>query len=164
MTFFLNILTILLCSGTMAYCYVLGKQVKSLKNMRDGVGALIEDMIKTTHNLQLTFESTKRTMDSDYERLSDKIDEGAILSSYLSDLIQTAENMKNALTEKPVTTPVSKPNYPNQNQNINTRLSQIFDSQGGNNNDDPLSDVMPKGMGKTIKKPVPYIIPGEEYL
>ena len=94
MAMFLNILTMMLCAGAMTYCYILGKQVRSLKNMRDGVGTLIEDMIRTTQELQHAFEDTRHTVEGEYNKLNDKIDEGAVLGEYLETLMHDVKKYK----------------------------------------------------------------------
>ena len=156
MTLLINILTMALCIGAMTYCYVLGKQIKSLRNMREGVGALIENMIKTTNDLQYAFEVTKQTVSNEYERLRDTIDEGAVLSDYLSTLIENAQVIENniqTLHKKIMTETRPTP--------IKTNTS----SQSSHPQHDPLADVMPKDFGKrTIKRPISYVVPNEEYL
>lgn len=158
MTMLINILTMALCIGAMTYCYVLGKQVKSLRNMREGVGALIEDMIKTTNDLQYAFEVTKQTVSNEYERLRDTIDEGAALSDYLTTLIENAQAIEhNIQTIHKKIMAESRPTP------IQPKQPSV--SPSSHPHHDPLADVMPKDFGKrSTKRPISYIIPNEEYL
>ena len=164
MAMFLNIVTMMLCAGAMTYCYILGKQVRVLKDMRDGVGVLIEDMIKTTTELQHAFENTKYTVEGEYNKLNDKIDEGAVLGEYLESLMQDAQNIENNLAHRQNTfhktseTKIS-PSSLSQARQAETFVNNVFENQH-----DPLEDVAPKGMGRPIKRPPPFIVPGEEYL
>lgn len=171
MNFFLNILTMMLCAGTMAYCYILSRQIKSLRNMREGVGLLIEDMIKTTQNLQTTFESTKKTMTYDYERLVDKIDEGVALTDYLNDLLLEARHVQKTIHKDdfyiPQTPIVSLPEVKKAQKATADQLNRIFNQNNISANafgEDPLEDVVPKGLKLPNRKNPPSSIPGEEYL
>lgn len=162
MALFLNIITIMLCAGAMTYCYILGKQVRSLKDMRDGVGVLIEDMIKTTTELQHAFENTRYTVENEYNRLNDKIDEAAVLGEYIETLMQNTQNVQSDIANN-ATNRRGNPNMTytpiSESQKAENFVNQVFD-----NHHDPLEDVVPKGMGKSIKRPPPFIVPGEEYL
>lgn len=145
-----------LCIGAMTYCYVLGKQIKSLRNMREGVGALIENMIKTTNDLQYAFEVTKQTVNNEYERLRDTIDEGAVLSDYLITLIENAQTIENNI--QAIHKKIMAESRP-------TPIQTNHSSSSVQSHHDPLADVMPKDFGKrSTKRPISYIIPNEEYL
>jgi hypothetical protein len=87
MELFVNILTLTACFATMAYCYVLAKRINAFGNMKDGMGALIEEMIRTTSDLQSTFNATQYSIDNQYHKIQDKIDEGIALSEYLTSII-----------------------------------------------------------------------------
>lgn len=182
MGMFLDLLTILLCAGAMAYCYVLGRQVRALKNMREGVGVLIEDMIRTTHDLQVAFEQTKHTLDTDYEKLNDKIDEGAVLSEYIETLLSDVKAVEETLlshredvlsrsrqnTSQSQHTPITT-SETTLSGDVGNLLDQVFEQKNysqpkGQTGQDPLEDVVPKGLGRPIKRAPPRIIPGEEYL
>ena len=166
MATFINIITLMFCAGAMSYCYILGKQVRSLKNMRDGVGVLIEDMIKTTQELQFAFENTKDTIQNEYDKLNDKIDEGASLGEYLDDIIIDIKNMqdtliKNQSSMRQETHTHISPSALSEEKEADAFINKVFDNQ---QDSDPLADVVPKGLGKPIKRAPPVIIPGEEYL
>lgn len=163
MNFLVNILTMALCVGTMTYCYVLSRQIRALRDMKTGFGTLIEDMIRTTNNLEIAFHTTKQNMEQDYEKLCDKIDEGAALIEYLS---MTSEEIKKFKNQSSQTTKVQPPLTKTQTQKSTTDLYKIFENSKveDDNHSDPLEDVMPKGLSRPVKRPPPYIIPGEEYI
>lgn len=144
MSLIVDIITIMLCSGAIAYCYVLNKQIQSLKQMRDNVGDLIGNMINTTENLQNAFEYTKRSFENDYEKINDKIEEGAALIEFLQLSIQEAQIQKDNVEEI---------------IDVKNDINNVFDSQS-----DPLENVEPKGLNRPIRKAPAYIIPGEEYI
>lgn len=144
MTLFINIITIILCMGALIYCYILSRQLVHFRTMRQNISSLIEEMITTTNELNISFEQTKISLGRNYARLQDKIDEAAFLSEHM-DQIMTEINQKT---------------HDLQAINQTTRkLDTLFDNQN-----DPLEEVMPKGLGNPIRKPSSYIIPGEEYI
>jgi|GEM_PF-5648577 len=91
MTLIINIITLVACISAMTYCYVLSKRIRAFDNVKDGIGALIEEMIRTTNELQSTFSSTQRNVDAQNNRLQDKIDEGIAMSEYINTLIDDAQ-------------------------------------------------------------------------
>jgi hypothetical protein len=181
MEFFVNILTLTACFATMAYCYVLAKRIHSFRNMKDGMGALIEEMIRTTSDLQIAFVSTQKNIDNEYHKLQDKIDEAISLNEYLSDIMnniqtQTAQiksihaeilaskqGQTNVLSQvkKYSQAPVKQSTLPDS-----FKLSSLENRPEFSNNDiDPLDDVMPADFNSLRRKKRPQIIiPGEEYL
>lgn len=175
MDFFINLLTLTACFATMLYCYVLAKRIQTFRNMKDGVGALIEEMIRTTTDLQTAFNATQKNIDNQYYKLQDKIDEGVALSEYLSTLIDNIEN--NIYTFENVKQSINSNNLSdvvNHSQKISTlpdtlklpiNLKNLTINPTSNNSDDPLSDVMPADFNRYKNKKRPkIIIPGEEYL
>lgn len=174
MEFFVNILTLTACFATMAYCYVLAKRINTFGNMKDGMGALIEEMIRTTTDLQSAFNATEHNIDNQYHKIQDKIDEGIALSEYLTSIMNDIEK---AGTHQPLSkTQVSLHKSAQVKQSTlpdSFRLSQIDmpimpiqqNSIIQSNAPDPFADIMPSDFDSLKRKKRPkIIIPGEEYL
>jgi hypothetical protein len=131
MELFVNILTLTACFATMAYCYVLAKRINAFGNMKDGMGALIEEMIRTTSDLQSTFNATQYSIDNQYHKIQDKIDEGIALSEYLTSIIndiqesdrQESDRQESVMQFQSTKTQAYLP-HQNQTRNIGTPVNQ----------------------------------------
>ncbi len=191
MEFFVNILTLTACFATMAYCYVLAKRIHAFHNIKDGVGALIEEMIRTTSDLQIAFNTTQHNIDNQYHRLQDKIDEGVALTEYLSSVLQEVDDASNTLyslkTEITLTQQAQKHNFSSEadtkkNKNLkhstlpddfrlplhlekSSQISSHYHDTDVSDAPDPLEDVMPADFDSLKRKKRPkMIIQGDEYL
>jgi hypothetical protein len=185
MEFFVNILTLTACFATMAYCYVLAKRIHAFHNIKDGVGALIEEMIRTTSDLQIAFNTTQHNIDNQYHRLQDKIDEGVALTEYLSSVLQEVDEASNHLyslkTEITFTQQAQQAQkYKNHTIKQSTlpddfrlphhlekssQSSFQYHDTGVSDVSDPLEDVMPADFDSLKRKKRPkMIIQGDEYL
>ncbi len=183
MELFVNILTLTACFSAMAYCYILAKRIHAFHNIKDGVGALIEEMIRTTTDLQTAFNVTQNNIDNQYHKLQDKIDEGVALTDYLSTLLQEIEqsayDLQALKTELSFNQQAQKQSY-NQPKSQKIPLSTLpddfrlhthsdmllSDTQENNiSSEDPLADIMPADFDSLKrKKRHQIIIKGEEYL
>lgn len=187
MEFFVNILTLTACFATMAYCYVLAKRIHSFRNMKDGMGALIEEMIRTTTDLQTAFNATQHNIDTQCHKIQDKIDEGIALSDYLTGIMNDIEesshylhkiqteissleqmHQKNATKAPQYYYSQPKPQAPVVKHSTLPDAFQIAKQQQTDLNheqEDPFSDVVPVDFDSLKRKKRPkIIIPGEEYL
>lgn len=182
MEFFVNILTLTACFATMAYCYVLAKRIHAFHNVKDGVGALIEEMIRTTSDLHIAFNTTQSNIDNQYHRLQDKIDEGVALTEYLSTVLQEVDTASNTLYNLKTEIALTQQAHKHKTQNINQstlpddfrlphhleksspRSSHYHDTHTSNA-PDPLDDVVPADFNSLKRKKRPKImIQGDEYL
>lgn len=191
MELFVNILTLTACFATMAYCYILAKRIHAFHNIKDGVGALIEEMIRTTSDLQIAFTTTQRNIDTQYNKIQDKIDEGVALTEYLNTILQEVEDASSILERLKDDIALNQPtqrkhdsvatHYHNYNHNTqNIKHSTLPDSfrlpnhierpasvapQDDTQSEDPLEDVVPADFNALKRKKRPKIIfPGEAYL
>ncbi len=184
MEFVLNILTLSACIAAMTYCYVLSKRIASFRDMKEGIGALIEEMIRTTTDLQTAFTYTKHNIERHTDIVQDKIDEGVALSEYLENLLSEARRVSdkiqslqrqnisnmtsNSQNYKSMTVPMmysSEEEYPlTAKDAIASHTPEDFSTQQEPDTD-PLADVMPAGFDKLgKKKKIQFRVPGEEYL
>lgn len=156
MGIFTNIVTLVACVSTMIYCYILAKRIHAFDNIQSGIGAVIEEMIRTTNDLQSAFNHTRHEIEIQSHRLQDKIDEGIALSEYLQSLLDEVAEKKQQMQAAP-----SFSSHPTKTATQNAFL----DIQKTISQDD-LEGVMPADLYefKNRKKKPQIIIPGEEYI
>lgn len=150
MGLFINILTLFACISAMVYCYILNKRVQAFHNIQDGIGAVIEEMIRSTSELQSAFNQTRYEIEIQSNQLQDKIDEGVALSEYISTLLEEVQNETYRFQQPQVVDTKSS-----QDSNLFTKeLSQ------------DLEDVVPADFDrlKQKKRKPQIMIAGEEYI
>ncbi|MFT6072268.1 MAG: hypothetical protein ACJARD_000813 [Alphaproteobacteria bacterium] len=168
MTLFVNILTLIACFAAMAYCYVLAKRIHAFHNIKDGVGALIEEMIRTTNDLQIAFDLSQKNVDAQSNKLQDKIDEGVAMSEYITSLLDETQITLAELREMKQGFSDNKSHSLRQKPTIASTLPDSFQIPQNTPQDihnDTLEDVVPLGFNRAKrKKRHQIILPGEEYL